>query len=485
MITRFAVVLLFLAAAGTELRAQSNLHSWKVIASGGGKGTRTGGVTLHSSIGQSAVGAASQGGDKLESGYIPGVQILTGLATTFDQQISETWNMLSVPLVVNDFSRVALYPHAISSAFEFQGGYQAKTTLVNGVGYWLKFSADTSATIVGTRIPELTINVNDKWNMIGTPSWPVPVASGISVNGGTVVSSFFGYSTFSGYFMEDTLQPGLAYWVKMSGSGQLTLDPFTSVFPPSSMAGALPDEIHGRKTGVKNWKKLLGIPQSADAAKFDVTDQRGQTRSVYVIQDLQKELKPGQYELPPVAPGDIFDLRFSTNRIAEVVKEDGTANEVGLILTKAQYPVEIAWVDVEESENSHIELLVNGGETILVKGNGSVKVISEKSGVTLRIVAGKKTELPTKFSLEQNYPNPFNPVTTIRYALPVASNVTLKIYDVLGQEVATLVEGIQEAGFKEVEWDASNAATGIYYYRITAMMEADAFTVAKKMMLVK
>jgi hypothetical protein len=76
--------------------------------------------------------------------------------------------------------------------------------------------------------------------------------------------------------------------------------------------------------------------------------------------------------------------------------------------------------------------------------------------------------MPGRFVLEQNYPNPFNPSTTIRYALPARSRVTLSVFNTLGQQIATLVEGEMEVGHHEVTFDASSLASGVYLYRLTA-----------------
>jgi len=85
------------------------------------------------------------------------------------------------------------------------------------------------------------------------------------------------------------------------------------------------------------------------------------------------------------------------------------------------------------------------------------------------------------FAVAQNYPNPFNPTTTINFALPEASHVKLVVYDLQGRMVAELVNGTRDAGVHEVTWDASDLASGLYFYRITA----GDFNAVKKMMLVK
>jgi hypothetical protein len=88
---------------------------------------------------------------------------------------------------------------------------------------------------------------------------------------------------------------------------------------------------------------------------------------------------------------------------------------------------------------------------------------------------------PIKFELHQNYPNPFNPSTTIQFDIPKAAFVTLKVYNVLGQEVATLVNEKREAGRYEVEFDGSKLTSGVYFYRL----QAGSFVQTRKMILLK
>ena len=86
-----------------------------------------------------------------------------------------------------------------------------------------------------------------------------------------------------------------------------------------------------------------------------------------------------------------------------------------------------------------------------------------------------------KFCLNQNYPNPFNPSTKINYELPTTLLVKLSIFNSLGQEVATLVSEIKKAGIHQVEWNAGNLSSGIYYY----MLRAGQFQEIKRMVLLK
>ena len=92
------------------------------------------------------------------------------------------------------------------------------------------------------------------------------------------------------------------------------------------------------------------------------------------------------------------------------------------------------------------------------------------------------TELPAEHTLSQNYPNPFNPVTTIRYGLPISEVVTLKVFDVLGKEVAVLLDRVrQQAGWYNYEFDAGSLASGLYFYKL----ETPKTSFVRKMLYVK
>ena len=93
----------------------------------------------------------------------------------------------------------------------------------------------------------------------------------------------------------------------------------------------------------------------------------------------------------------------------------------------------------------------------------------------------RSDNLPDRFELEANYPNPFNPTTEFRYEMPEARWMTLKIYDVLGREVATVVNEVKQPGKYTVQWDAANAPSGVYWYRL----QAGTFTQVKKMVLIR
>ena len=105
--------------------------------------------------------------------------------------------------------------------------------------------------------------------------------------------------------------------------------------------------------------------------------------------------------------------------------------------------------------------------------------LKPKFDITLAV--NDPDNFPTKFGLSQNYPNPFNPTTTIKYQVSVAGNVSIKIYNLLGKEIAELLNENKKPGSYEVVFDAAKFPSGVYFYRI----QAEGFVQTKKMVLLK
>ena len=169
--------------------------------------------------------------------------------------------------------------------------------------------------------------------------------------------------------------------------------------------------------------------------------------------------------------------------------------------------VNLTWSTATETNNNGFEVQRKSGEEFVtigfVRGNGTTTEIQNYSytdsklpigGYSYRLkqvdfdgsfeysnVVNVDLTAPTVFALDQNYPNPFNPSTMISYSIPQSSFVTLKVYDIIGNEVATLVNQNQQAGKYDIRFDASNLSNGVYMYSI----KTDNFTSTKKMILMK
>jgi hypothetical protein len=191
------------------------------------------------------------------------------------------------------------------------------------------------------------------------------------------------------------------------------------------------------------------------------------------------------------------------------VASNGVFAVHGRVLTDGMMPVEganvylldaqgaVAGYGITNASGSYaVSMLASGSYTLVVDKDGydastssvpvsgnafdqSVSDVSLSPNVTTGVDAGTTT--PTAFRLDQNYPNPFNPTTVIGYALPSTATVTLKVFNVLGQEVATLVNGVEAAGTHRAVLDGKGLASGVYIYRL----QAGTFSATKSMVLLK
>jgi photosystem II stability/assembly factor-like uncharacterized protein len=127
-------------------------------------------------------------------------------------------------------------------------------------------------------------------------------------------------------------------------------------------------------------------------------------------------------------------------------------------------------------------------DTGTVVGEDGIILRTTTGGTILTGVRTNGIELPREFLLGQNYPNPFNPTTTLQYSLPIECRVNIKIFNLLGQTVATLTDETEAAGNKSIQWNASGFASGVYFYRLNAVSISDpskSFIQVKKMLLMK
>lgn len=152
----------------------------------------------------------------------------------------------------------------------------------------------------------------------------------------------------------------------------------------------------------------------------------------------------------------------------------GTWNQNQTITKTVTTTLDASWIPA----NCNLVLFIYKDSTAL---NLSSVQQAMKQSVTQPVGVPSRNEVPSDFSLSQNYPNPFNPVTHVKFAIAKDGIASLKIYDVLGNEVATYLNGFIKAGTYNAEIDGSNWASGVYFYKLTA----SDFTDTKKMTLVK
>ncbi|MBI3194222.1 MAG: hypothetical protein HYZ34_07130, partial [Ignavibacteriae bacterium] len=135
---------------------------------------------------------------------------------------SAGWNLVSLPLTFEDQRTTTLFPTAVSSAIEFNGSYNQQDTLLNGIGYWLKFSESQSVIMRGDSVHMDTVELREGWNIVGGISSPVSVSSIIAEPSNLLSSDFFSYN--HGYENALTIEPGKGYWVKANSSGIIILN---------------------------------------------------------------------------------------------------------------------------------------------------------------------------------------------------------------------------------------------------------------------
>lgn len=152
----------------------------------------------------------------------------------------------------------------------------------------------------------------------------------------------------------------------------------------------------------------------------------------------------------------------------------GTWNQNQTITKTINTTIDTGWV----ASNCNLVIFVYKDNGPLIQSTVEQSTIQS---VTNPIGVSGTHEIPKEFKLEQNYPNPFNPTTNIKYSVPKNGNVSLKVYDALGNEVTTIIDGFMKAGVYNAEFNGTNLSSGIYFY----ILKTSEFSSAKKMAIIK
>jgi choice-of-anchor B domain-containing protein len=366
-----------------------------------------------------------------------------------------SWNLVSVPARYENESIGNIFTGAASEAFKYTGGYETLDTAIIGTGFWLKYNAASTFAIYGMPSSQETIAVREKWNIVGSLSEPFSSSSIEAIPPSMTLSQLFGYHPDSGYTQATTIQPGKGYWLKASEAGSLVLN--SSVLNSKVMVERDNDNL--------------------SALKFK--DNSGRERVLFLRDAESNSDAPMLNELPPVPPSGVFDVRFASQKFIEF--PSATHRKSIIEIRSAEYPLSVTLIGSQATSYK----LIERKQGVVVKEyhfskSPVVKLESQPEGV-LTIETSSAAQLPQQISLGQNYPNPFNPSTVISYRLSVNSFVSLKVFNLLGEEVATLVNVFQDAGTKSVEFSADKLSSGVYVYRLTA----DNHTEVKRMTVLK
>ncbi len=375
--------------------------------------------------------------------------------------IHNGWNMVSVPGINPDGQGINnWWLGHIGNVYTYENGigYYAVTGTSPTRGYWMKNGGDQ---VYNTGdewpaggiqiVPHEPINAPGSWQLIGVYECPAAAINITTVPPGCLSLPIYGFTPSSGYTEEDTLYPGYAYWVKILCPCQIIIPDCnskqTAVNVPQIIKNDLPE-------GRAGWGRII------------FTDNTGKSYTLYSVKG---ETDLNLYELPPQPPAGIFDIRFSSGRIAEELNKDFKSIEMNGI----NYPVKV------KLENTEIRLMDMTGKEINVNLKSGEEITISNANINKLMVS--EQFIPDKYSLEQNYPNPFNATTTLRFSFPKEVRVNLSLYNILGEKIKELKNEVMKPGFYDIEFDASTIASGVYFYRI----KAGDFVQTKKMILLK
>lgn len=361
--------------------------------------------------------------------------------------INKGWNLLSLPVNPSSSYYKDIYKNALNIPIRFaQNSYQAnETSLQPGVGYFIKYSDEIDRTIAGTRIRRIDdqmfpTRLYDGWNTIGALSTPVSteVVNLIPVGASapTIEGDIYQYVTDRGYQAVSELAPGIGYWMKIRGQAFLQIRA-TSQGKSGVNFSAVRDAVTSNSTQVT------------------VRDNSNKNTNLYIAEQGTVAAR-NVFELPPVPPYELFDVRFSNQSYVEeaaspVINLQGVTFPMTVTVNNSarNYTVVNA---VTGTVLGRINANVNNSIEITDARTPSIRLMSEDA------VAGGLSVNVT--------PNPVTSMGLVNFTVPAAGHVTVKLYTMVGEEVATIIDEAKLAGMFSVDLNGTALVPGRYIVKL-------------------
>jgi len=375
--------------------------------------------------------------------------------------INKGWNLLSMPVNPASTYYKDVFKNGLNIPIRFaQNSYQEnETNLQVGVGYFIKYSDEVDSRISGARITRIDdktfpVRLYEGWNTIGSLSDPIsteavqliPYGSGAFP---TIEGDIFSYITDRGYQAVTEITPGRGYWIKIAGQAYLQM---TS---------------SGRSKAGVNFAAVRESMQSA-ATTVSVNDAAAKNTELYLAEQGTVDAM-NVFELPPLPPNNLFDVRFTNQAYVE------DASNPMIRLQGVTYPVTMT---INNPARNYTVVNPISGEVIgnVVAGRNNTITISDAKSVRLM---GGDAELGV---LNVNVtPNPVSSNGIVNITVPEAGRVSVELFNVVGERVATLLDDVKAAGVYSVDVNAVEFPAGRYIVKVSngASMVTSTMTIVR------
>lgn len=367
------------------------------------------------------------------------------------------WNLVSLPVRPSDDLYSVVFPNlqGVTPIKFSQDIYQQEERLKVGVGYFVRFPNPDTTVISGVLVKQINsrlfpVRVYDGWNTVGALSVPVNIdriTFEPATTGGTPpirvpLTFVYEYQTNRGYRAVSELTPGKGYWIKVRGQG------FYNVSAPTTRGSTSDAEF-----------AVL-----ATAAQLTIRDAADREGMLYLGEG-RIAADASQFEMPPLPPHGMFDVRFSSNTL---VASD--ANPI-VRVQGATYPLTLR---VAKSTSAYTVLDATTGEVIGRLLPGSSLTLTDPNVTAVRLLRQTPQEIGYDVSVT---PNPVEQSAQVRVSVPETQHTTISLHNALGQEVARIFDGLLTPGQTTFELNTETLPAGAYIVKMLSGTYSTAYRV--------